>query len=98
MTIPTFMRRLWQVDNQHFKIEWNDQEQQLFRLSHLQKHCPCANCRDEITGQPLLNPQTIKEDVRAVVIRQVGRYGLRIQFTSGCSTGIYSFDQLRQLK
>jgi DUF971 family protein len=94
---PLFMRRLWQKDNCHFVIEWNDKQEQIFRLSEIQRQCPCANCRDEMTGQLLMNPETVQEDVRAVVIRQVGRYGLRIQFTSGCSTGIYSFDHLRQL-
>ncbi len=98
IAIPLFMRRLSQKDNHHFVIEWQDRQEQTFRLSEVQRQCPCANCRDEITGQPLMNPQTVQENVRAITIRQVGRYGLRIQFTSGCSTGIYSFDHLRQMK
>ena len=98
ITIPLFMRRLWQKDNYHFAIEWQDKQEQVFRLSEVQRQCPCANCRDEITGQPLMNPQTVQENVRATTIRQVGRYGLRINFTSGCSTGIYSFDHLRKMK
>lgn len=93
-----FVSEIWQKNNHIFSIKWSDGVIQDFRLSDLQKNCPCAHCTDEMTGKRLLNPQTVSYDVRAVVIRSVGRYGLRIQFTSGCSTGIYSFDRLRNLK
>jgi len=98
MTIPIFVSKIWQKDNFTFFIQWNDGIVQEFRLSDLQRECPCANCSDEISGKRLLDPRTVPDDVRAVVIRSVGRYGLRIQFNSGCSTGIYSFDRLRKIK
>jgi ATP-binding protein involved in chromosome partitioning len=92
---PFLIKHLEQKDNHAFSIVWNDDKAQTFHLSELQKMCPCANCRDEQTGEILLDPQTVKSDVRALFIRSVGRYALQIQFTSGCSTGIYSFDMLR---
>lgn len=92
-----FVRNIWQKDNQRFVIEWNDGVVQDFRLSDLQRACPCARCTEELTGKRLLDPKTIPDDVRAVAIRNVGRYGLRIQFTSGCSMGIFSFDRLRNM-
>lgn len=90
-----FVRKIWQKDNHVFSIEWSDGAIQDFRLSDLQRKCPCAGCRDETTGKQLLDPRTVPDDVRAIAIRSVGRYGLRIQFTSGCSMGIYCFDQIR---
>ncbi len=98
MSAPLFVRQIWQKNNDTFSIEWNDGHIQNFRLCDLQRQCPCAHCTDEITGKRLVDPKTVPHDVRAVVIRSVGRYGLRIQFTSGCSTGIYSFDRLRNMK
>jgi ATP-binding protein involved in chromosome partitioning len=98
MTTSLGVSQIWQKDNYTFSIQWNDGLIQDFRLSDLQRCCPCARCTDEITGQCLVDSQTIPDHVRAVVIRSVGRYGLRIQFTSGCSTGIYSFDKLRRMK
>jgi DUF971 family protein len=98
MNAPLFVCQIWQKDNYTFSIEWNDGLIQDFRLCDLQRHCPCAHCTDEMTGKRLVDPRMISDDVRAVVIRSVGRYGLRIQFTSGCSMGIYSFDQLRKMK
>lgn len=92
-----FIRKIWQKDDYTFCIEWNDGILQEFRLSHLQRNCPCAQCNDERPGQRLLDSKTVAEDVRAIFIRSVGHYGLRIQFTSGCSSGIYSFDKLRAI-
>jgi DUF971 family protein len=93
-----FVTQIWQKNNHAFSIRWNDGIVQDFKLCDLQRNCPCANCADEITGSRLLDPQTVSDNVRAIVIRSVGRYGLRIQFASGCSTGIYSFDRLRKME
>jgi ATP-binding protein involved in chromosome partitioning len=94
MNPSLFICRIWQKNNFTFCIEWNDKKVQEFRLSDLQSNCWCANCRDELTGHSRVDPRTLDLDVRAVMIRSVGRYGLHIQFTSGCSTGIYRFEQL----
>lgn len=93
-----FISNIWQKDHETFSIQWNDGCIQDFRLCDVQRQCPCAHCTDEITGKRLLDPQTVSDHVQAVTIRSVGRYGLRIRFTSGCSTGIYSFDRLRKMK
>ena len=98
MKSPLFVRKIWQKDNYTFSIEWHDKEVQDFRLCDVQRNCPCAHCADEITGKRLVDPKMIPDDLKAVVIRSVGRYGLRIQFTSGFSTGIYSFERLRKIK
>lgn len=92
-----YVRRLFQRDNHTFTIEWSDGKAGDYRLSELQKRCPCAGCIDEITGKRLVDIRKINEDVRAVRIVSVGRYALRVQFSEGCSTGIYSFDMLRNM-
>lgn len=91
------VRKIKQKDNQTFTIEWNDGKIVDYRLSELQRKCPCANCRDEVTGERLLDPSRIDDNVNAKRVVSVGRYALRVEFTSGCSTGIYSFDMLREL-
>lgn len=96
--IPLFVHQIWQKDNYTFSIQWNDGSTQDFRLCDLQRNCPCAHCNDEMTGKRLVDPKNVPQDLRAVAIRSMGRYGLRIQFTSGCSMGIYSFDRLRKMK
>lgn len=91
------VHKIQQKDNHTFTIEWSDNTIADYRLSDLQKRCPCANCTDEITGKRLLDERSVKEDVKAIRIVSVGRYALKIKFTSGCSTGIYSFEMLHSL-
>ena len=86
------IREIYQKDNTTFSIHWDDDLVQDFRLSDLQKKCPCAHC------QKSDGTKNISDQLKAVAIRSVGHYGLRIQFTSGCSSGIYTFESLRQIK
>lgn len=92
-----FIRRIFQKDRYRFTIEWTDGKISTYKLSDLQRHCTCARCRDEKTGQSLIDSSSIDDEVLAVQIVNVGRYALKIDFTKGCSKGIYSFLLLRQL-
>ncbi len=65
-----------------------------YRLSDVQKICSCALCRDERTGEALVDESQIDPNVCAKKIVNVGRYALKIEFTSGCSKGIYPFERL----
>lgn len=91
------IRKIWQKNNTTFSIEWSDGLTKDYRLSHLQRVCPCAGCRDESTRKKLIDDKLIKDDVRAVRIKSVGRYALRVTFTSGCSNGIYDFEMLKKM-
>jgi ATP-binding protein involved in chromosome partitioning len=90
-----FVNKIYQKDNFTFTIEWSDGIIKNYRLSDLQKRCPCAGCVDEATGTRVADQSLIPVDLRAKRIMSVGRYALRVQFVSGCSHGIYSFDFLR---
>jgi|SRR5512134_3287972 DUF971 family protein len=58
--------------------------------------CPCAECVEEMTGRPLLDPARVPDDVRPLALALVGAYGLKITWSDGHSTGIYTWDRLRQ--
>lgn len=68
----------------------------LFPARELRLACPCAECVEEMSGRPLLDPARIAEDVRPVTLALVGAYGLRIHWSDGHGTGIYTFERLRQ--
>lgn len=78
-------------------IHWTDGKISHIPLSVLQQHCPCAGCVDEVTGERRHGCAAAHPDVRAQSVSPVGRYALRVHFSSGCSTGIYPFPLLRQL-
>jgi len=86
-----------QTDNHTFEIAWSDGSKGAYRLSELQKICPCAKCHDESTGKKIVQESTIDSNVMAHGIKNVGRYGLKIKFTSGCSTGIFPFHLLHDM-
>lgn len=89
--LPLFILQMRQIDPYSFSIQWSDESEDVFNLNQLQKSCPCAQCTQSS------NNLQKESSVQARRILTVGRYALKIEFTSGCSTGIYSYDYLREL-
>jgi ATP-binding protein involved in chromosome partitioning len=50
-----------------------------------------------MSGRRLLDPATIPPDVRPLSLSLVGAYGLKITWSDGHGTGIYTFTHLRAL-
>jgi DUF971 family protein len=83
-------------------ITWGDQHASVYPLKYLRAECPCAACRtarEEARSNPL---RVIGANERAPLhgisdIEPVGRYGMRIDWKDGHSTGIYTFEYLRQI-
>lgn len=76
-------------------IEWHQEgHQALYPARALRLACRCAACVEEMSGRPLLNPAAVPDDIRPVSLALVGAYGLRIQWSDGHGTGIYTFQQL----
>ena len=79
-------------------IEWSDETEDRYNAAQLRKACPCAGCIHEWTGEKILKPETIAEDLIFSHISVVGRYALNFHFSDGHDTGIYSFKYLRELE
>lgn len=86
-----------QHDPRTLAIAWNDGAKSLIDVRALRLACGCAHCVDEWTGEALLAPDSVPEDVAPVGIESVGRYAIQIEWTDGHSTGIYPFERLRLL-
>jgi ATP-binding protein involved in chromosome partitioning len=82
------IQNIVQNKNTCFTIYWSDGKTIEYKLSDLQKRCPCAGCKEK-------GDAAVEKEVGAIKIQQVGRYALKIQFSSGCSMGIYSYEMLR---
>lgn len=81
--------------DQGLLIEWDeDGHQGFYTARDLRLACPCAGCVEEMTGRPLLDARTVAEDIRPEAVALVGSYGLRINWSDGHKTGIYTFDRL----
>jgi ATP-binding protein involved in chromosome partitioning len=76
-------------------IEWDHRGHDAFYPAReLRLACPCAACVEEMSGRPLLDPARVPPDIRPASLQLVGAYGLRINWSDGHSTGIYTFEQL----
>jgi DUF971 family protein len=88
-------------------ITWADGHASHFDFSYLRDQCPCATCSDErgkkeafaaVAGPaasavlPMFKPKP-----RAQAATSVGNYAVQITFSDGHSTGIYSYDYLRNI-
>jgi DUF971 family protein len=78
-------------------IRWSDGAQAEIPYFELRFECPCAGCVNEITGERMLRRETLPQDVRPAAIEPVGRYAVRVRWTDGHETGMYSFERLREL-
>jgi DUF971 family protein len=47
-----------------------------------------------MTGRPLLDSATVPEEIRPLTVALVGAYGVKIHWSDGHGTGIYTFDRL----
>lgn len=94
-------------------ITWSDGHSSHYDFVYLRDLCPCATCDDErkrkaaapfaanaapasLPGMGASLPM-YKPKPRAKSATAVGNYAIQIVFTDGHSTGIYSFDYLREI-
>ncbi len=92
--VPTGIR---QEGGRTLGITWSDGLESSYPVRALRLACPCAHCVDELTGQKILNPKAVPEDIRPLRLEAVGLYAIRIRWSDGHDTGLYSFRLLRQL-
>ena len=70
------------IDAHHVLIEGQEKQVQ-YRFSDLQQRCPCARCFE--------NERPSDPNVSVTSIEKVGAYAVRFRFTSGCSQGMYTW-------
>ena len=80
------------------EISWADGHTSRFPLDYLRRNCPCATCRVAAEAPPEApNPfPMFKPALRLTNAETVGRYALRLFWSDGHSSGLYSFDYLRE--
>jgi DUF971 family protein len=104
MSLQTNPVRLDLKKDERLEIEWQDGLRSVYPLSMLRALCPCAQCRtireqDQGKKKPLLRvlPGNYDRPLSVVDAELVGGYAVRLDWSDGHSSGIYSFEYLRQI-
>ena len=78
-------------------FKWPEGHEVVISARDLRLRCRCAQCIEESTGRPLLDPATISPNVRAKSIELVGQYAISIEWSESPCANIYSFRSLLEL-
>lgn len=89
-------REIMQEGDTGLRIKWGDGRECFYTAAALRRACPCAQCVNEWTGQRVLNPEAVPDELRIEEIAIVGRYALNFRWSDQHETGIYSFRLLRE--
>jgi len=76
------------------RFVWNVGSEDVWSAQVLRQRCTCAHCQSEITGERLLDPESVPADITVATMDLIGNYGVQIGFSDGHSTGIYRFREL----
>ncbi len=89
------------------KIDWKDGHSSEYTLEYLRDKCPCAACtgahgtppREPTANQPApASPfQMFKPALKMLAVEPVGNYAIRINWSDGHNTGIYSWEHFREI-
>jgi DUF971 family protein len=90
------------------KIDWKDGHHSEYGLTWLRDKCPCATCtgahgttpREPESNKPPepANPfQMYKPALKMLGVEPVGNYAIRINWSDGHNSGIYSYEHLRRI-
>jgi DUF971 family protein len=87
------------------KIDWKDGHHSDYGLTYLRDKCPCATCTGA-HGTPPREPesannnnpfQMYKPALKMLGVEPVGNYAIRINWSDGHNSGIYTFDHFREI-
>ncbi len=79
------------------KVAWADGLEAKLGLVELRGECMCARCVNEITGERIVEVEGIDPQIAIEEMQLVGNYALKIRWSDGHDTGLYTWPHLRQL-
>jgi DUF971 family protein len=85
---------------QELSILWDDEHAGIISLQTLRDCCPCAGCQGETVLLKTYIPEPqphLPGRYNLVGIQQVGHYAIQISWGDHHSTGIYTWEYLRNL-
>ncbi len=87
------------------QIDWKDGHHSDYGLTWLRDKCPCASCTGAHGTEPR-KPETgaastpfpmFKPALKMLAVEGVGNYAIRIDWSDGHNSGIYSYEHFRSI-
>ncbi len=77
------------------RIAWASGHDSLYLIDYLRGYCPCAVCQGHGAGEKkyIAPPQGLSLNT----IKPVGSYALQFVWSDGHTTGLYTYEYLRQM-
>ncbi len=111
MTPQTTPNHLNLKRDEKLEIQWQDGACCAYTISFLRSMCPCAQCKIVRDGQDphdispaprkksllTILPGNYSGQLTVVNAQLLGNYALKVEFSDGHDTGIYSFQYLREI-
>lgn len=94
MTEPRATEVRLDRENGRVVIAWDNDERLEYPLDDLRNACPCAGCRGHSPGE--VEPPQVS-GVQLLSIEEAGQYALRLSWSDGHNTGIYTWAHLRAI-
>ncbi len=82
---------------QALELAWEGEPSTRVPYRHIRAECPCASCKDEWTGARILDPDSIRPDLKLEGMEAVGNYAVRLSWNDGHSSGLFTWEVLRRL-
>lgn len=79
------------------RVTWPDGTETRIANKTLRVSCQCALCVNEFTGEPMLDPATVPDDIKVEEMQPLGNYAVAIAWSDGHSSGIFSWDHMRKI-
>lgn len=98
-TTPLKIERLSQA--QSLRVEWADEHVCEMPYDYLRRACPCATCNREREraegGLRVVTEKVLEDTLQIDEISLVGAYAVRLAWSDGHTTGLYTFRFLREI-
>ncbi|WP_218932450.1 DUF971 domain-containing protein [Adhaeretor mobilis] len=77
-------------------VEWAEARHE-FNLQALRGQCQCAQCVNEWTGERILDPASVPQDIKIESMELVGSYAIRVRWSDGHNSGLFTWKRLQEL-
>lgn len=84
-------------EQRRLELRWDDGSTYSVPYKFIRGDCPCAACIEEWTGRKLIDLNSISDEIHPTELSIVGNYSLRIAWSDGHATGLYTWDHLAEI-